>query len=41
MMVWLWVTAHALGVLGTALLFGPNVLVHSIARSPRRRTLEF
>ena len=35
MMVWLWVTVRAL-VLGTARLFGPNVLVHSIARPPRR-----
>lgn len=35
MMAWWWVIACAL-VLGTARLFGPNVLVHSIARPPRR-----
>ena len=35
MMVWLWVTVRVL-VRGTARLFGPNVLVHSAARRPRR-----
>lgn len=36
MMVWLYITAHALVALGTARLLGPDVLVYSIARSPRR-----
>jgi len=35
MMVWIWVIVRAL-VLGTVRLFRPNLLVHSIARSPRR-----
>ena len=35
MMAWLWITARVL-VLGTARLFEPNVLVHSVARSPQR-----
>ncbi len=35
MMVWLWVTARLL-VRGTACLFGPNVLVRSAVRLPRR-----